>query len=282
MSVSTSALSLYLTYAPNETADAAAQARASPAVQNLMTYFQKTAPSFTSADQLLKDPRALSVVLGAFGLSAYQQDTALLRQLMTQDPTKAGSLAYRMGSSQIQAFAEALSNWSSPPFAKASSVNAIIQSYTAAQFEQNAGANSPGLSNALYFTRNIASVGGLTGLAGDSTLLQVAIAALNISYDDFANLGFDQQTSLLNAKITPADLSNPAWIKKTAEQYLLAQQVLAGPAQAAALPGSVASLFSTNAASSGDNALLTILSTAQNGSLASTSGASNPLLSLFV
>ena len=267
---------LYLTYAADEAKYAAGAVAPGTQAGALLAYFKKAAPTITSPDALLKDFKALSVVLGAFGLSDKIGQTAVLRKLLTQDPTAKTSLANTIGNAKFRAFANALSDFSTPPFATAAGLAKIVGPYTLNIFEQSADKQAPGLANALYFTRKAAAVTSVTALQSDANLLKVEVTSLGLPVDNFNLLDFNQQTAILKDKVSVPDFQRPAYIKRAAEQYLVAQQsnTDSGPAN-----GSLASLFSDFTDTSGDG-LLSILNPPSSGTDASGNSGANTL-SLF-
>ena len=271
---------LYLQYAADEPKYADAAMKANTQGTNLIQYFQANAASVTTPAQLLGNYKLLSVVLGAFNMQASINDTAILKQLMTQDPTSSTSLAQKLSNPSSQLFAKALSNWSTPPFANASDRAQIVNSYTINTFEQGTNAQAPGLGNALYFTREASSIKTLTQLQADTNLVQVAEAPTGIPYLDFGSLNFDQQTAILQKSLNVSQLGTPSYVQHLAEQYLIQQQ--GGGTGSAPAPGSVESLFSDGSAASGDD-LLSILepSSGTDTSLSGSSSGAGNLLSLF-
>lgn len=265
---------LYLTYASQEGRYAAASLKTNAQANAELAYFQKVAPSITTPDALLKNYKALSVVLGAFGLQDKIADTAILRQLLTQDPTSSTSLARKLGNAKFQLFANALSNWNPPPFSTASGVAQIATAYTTNTFETAAEVRAPGLKDALYFTREASSLKSVTAVQADQDLLKVVVTALGLPVTNFEQLSFDQQTAVLGSKLHLADLQDPVKVKRVAEQYLVDQQSKAdnGPAN-----GSVAALFTDTADTSGSS-LLDILDPSPAGT---SNDSSSSLLSLF-
>lgn len=275
-SIGFSPIALYTTYVANEGAEAASHLKADPQSSALAAYFKKVAPTLTSPAALLKDTKALTVVLGAFNLSGSINDTAILKDLLTQDPTSKSSLVQKLGSAKYQLFANALSNWKTPPFATPSAVSQIVTSYGTNVFEQSANKQAPGLGNALYFTRQAASLKSVAAVQSDFNLLAVAVTGLGLPLDNYEELGFDQQTALLTSKLHLGDLQKPAYVRQVAEQYIVSQQATAATSPA---PGSTASLFDTGADTTGD-ALLSILNPSSGADGASGSNSSG-LISLF-
>jgi hypothetical protein len=270
-------IQLYQQYAGNETKYATASLKADPQDTSLINYFNAHAASVTTPAQLLGNYKLLTVVLGAFNLQGSSKDTALLKQLMTQDPTSKTSLAQKMQNAQYLLFAQALSNWTTPPFANASDRAQLIKSYTTNTFEQTADTQAPGLADALYFTREAPNIKSITALQSDANLLKVAVNATGLTYDEYVQLGFTQQTSLLTSKIKVSQLQTPSYVKQLAEQYLIQQGGSGGSGTPA--PGSTASLFSDSSDTNGGDSVLNILDPGAN--LDTSDSSSGGMLSLF-
>ena len=136
--------------------------------QQALTAFKSEASSITTPDQLLKNYKALKVVLGAYDMSSNIDQTAVLKQLMTQDPTSSTSLAQRSGNASWKAFATAFSDWSTSPLASADTVSTITQKYLTNGYENSVQDEPPGLGDALYFTRTVTSDTKLIIIMSDS------------------------------------------------------------------------------------------------------------------
>jgi hypothetical protein len=274
---------LYLSYAANETADAVTTTKSSPEAQSLIAHFQATAAKITTPKQLLSDYKSLSVVLGAFGLSNQINNTALLNKLLTQNPSAKGSLASQLGAKYLQ-FAKAISTWNTgtgtgatkSPFAQAGDRTALVTAYEVNNFEASVNSQAPGLQDALYFTRKIASVTSVTQLQSDPTLLAVAVTTAGLPLTNFQVLSFAQQTHILTTKINLKNFQNPADVKRAAEQYLVSQQTNVNTTAQTVAPGSLLSLF--GGSDTTGNSIISILQTATgdsiSGTTASTSAAS--------
>ena len=87
----------YLSISTNEVADIAAYEKSTPAAQNAVDYLNSVASTLTTPAKLLTNYHALQVVLGAFNIGSSINQTALLQQLMTQDPSTTSSLSYKLG-----------------------------------------------------------------------------------------------------------------------------------------------------------------------------------------
>lgn len=280
----------YLTDTANELKQANASVAGNAEATNLIAYFQTHAGSVTSASSLLGNYKILSVVLGAYGLSSYANDTALVKALLTQDPTSRASVAYRSGNAKFIALGSAFANFKQSPLTSETGQTFLVNQYKYNLFEAAANTQTPGLQNALYFTRQAGSITSLTQLQSDANLLAVAVTGIGLPLTAFENLSFDQQTALLTQKFKVSDLQRPSYVTHLAELYLVQQQLSSGGKSAAAAPGSLASLFagsSVNGTSTTNgNGVLSILAAGDSSSGGSVSlfGAattSSGLLSLF-
>ncbi len=88
-----------------------------------IAYFKSVAPKLTTPAKLLSNYRALTFVTTAYGMSGQQTQTALLKDLMTQNPNSLSSLARQLGTTNYLQFAGAMSYWSPPPFSTAAGIN---------------------------------------------------------------------------------------------------------------------------------------------------------------
>ena len=266
---------LYLTYAAQESKYATSSLQSNAQANANLAYFKSVASAIKTPSALLKDYKALSVVLGAFGLQDKIGNTAILSQLMTQDPTSTSSLAHKLGDAKYQLFANALSNWNPPPFSTAAGIAQIASAFTTNTFEKAAGQQATGLNKALYFTREAASLKSVAAVQSDSDLLSVVVTSLGLPLQNFQELGFDQQTAILTKKLNFASFQDPAQVKRMAEQYLVQQQSTANDSPA---PGSVASLYDDGSDAGGNGLLGILYPSASDGS--GDDGGSN-VLSLF-
>ena len=266
---------LYLSYSGNESSFAASAIKAKPQEGLLLSYFQKVAPTLTTPAALLGNFKALTVVLTAFGLQGAISNTAVLKKLMSQDPTAKGSLAQTLGNQKYLLFATALSKWNPPPFSTAAGIASVVSSYKTNTFEAGAETQATGLQAALYFTRTIGSIKSLTQLQSDANLLAVVVTGVGLPADNFNELEFAQQTAILKNKVDLTKFKDPAFVKRFAEQYLLSKQINAASSSPA--PGTLAAAFDDTSDNSGDS-LLSILNISGSSS---TSGSSGNLLSLF-
>lgn len=220
MSVSSiSSLPIYRSVSANESARIAAFDKTDPQTRTDIAYFTKQAPTLTTPDALLKDYRSLSIVLGAFGMKANLQQKALLRKLITEDPTSKTSVAQKLANPAYLRFANAMGQFKSQPFANQANVDAVVKAIGTQNFEAAQDAQSPGMSDALYFKRSIQSLTTITQLMSDPRLLKVAQAATNMP-DQFGTLDYSFQVKLLTKQVTMKNFQYSGYVDKFVSRYL--------------------------------------------------------------
>jgi hypothetical protein len=250
------AISTYITDGKNEPALAATWAKGNGQVQADTTYFQSKAPKLTSVDALMKDYRSLKVVLGAYNVSGLLTSPALVRQLLTQDPTSASSAAQKIRNPAYQNFAKAFAQFQNNPLGSAGNVSAIVKSYVTNAYEAAQGTQTPGMQNALAFKRVASQITTVAQLMSNPAALSVAVVKLGIDFVTYGSMSYAKQVSLVTNKIKLSDFQNPKKVDTIAEQYLLQ---------------SVNDPTSWNAAPSNGNTVASLLG----------AGSSTSLLSLF-
>jgi hypothetical protein len=214
-----------------------------------IAYFKKIAPTLTTPEKLLGNYRALTFVTTAFGMSGKQDQTALLKKLMTQDPSSSSSLAQQLGTSSVLQFANALSNWSPPPFSTQAGIDKAVSGYQQNAFDTEVGQDNTVLQNALYFSQNAKGATTLYQLMADPTLLSVVTGALGIP-SAFGNLSFTQQVSMLKPLVDMKQFSTAAGVASFVNKYIAMSEVndanSGATGSSSSSPGStVASLFSS-------------------------------------
>jgi hypothetical protein len=214
---------MYEAYIKNETKYANAAAKADPATQSALAYFQKNAASITTPQALLKNYRVLQVVLGAFGLGGLINEQGILKQLLTQNPMAKTSLVQQMANPAYLQFANVMANWNPPPLSNSKTVSQIVGNYVINQFEAGSNQQMPGMQAALYFTRNIGAVTTIPELMSDSTLLGVAETALGLPMQ-FGLLSYSQQVGILSQKLNLKNFQSTSYVNQFVQKYLVMNQ----------------------------------------------------------
>lgn len=269
------AIASYLTDTKNEQALATKWAATNPQMQSDITYFQTQAPKLTSADALMKDYRALKIVLGAYNVSDLRAYPALTKQLLTQDPSVASSTAQKIGNPAYQTFAAAFSQFKNNPLGNSATVKTIVNNYVTNNYEAAQNTKTPGLQNALAFTRTAAKITTVAQLMTNTSALKVAVAQTGVNFTTYANMNYDQQVTFLNKKIKVADFQNPAKVTKMAEQYLV--QAVQDPTHWGAKDATTTTMLSLFGGSA-DTSVLSLFGVQSSDS---TSTATSPMVSLL-
>jgi hypothetical protein len=261
------AIPTFLADGKNEQALATKWAKSNGQVQSDVAYFQSKASTLTSVDALMKNYRALKVVLGAYNVPGLLSYPGLVRQLLTQDPSVSSSTAQKIGNASYLNFARAFNQFRNNPLGSASDVGAIVNSYETNSFEAAQGTQVPGMQNALAFKRMASQITTIPELMTNTAALSVAVAQTGINFMTYGNMSYDQQVSLLTKTIKLSDLQNTKTVDKMGEQYLL---------QAVQVPAS------WNASPSSGNTVASLLGADSSTSMVSLFGSSsNPIVSLF-
>lgn len=269
------AIASYLADSKNEQTQATKWARRNAQVQADISYFQAQAPKLTTADALMKDYRSLKIVLGAYNVSDLLSYPALTRQLLTQDPNATSSTARKIGNPAYQKFAAAFNQFQDKPLSNSSTVSTIVNNYVTNAYEAAQNTSTPGLQNALAFTRAAPQITSIAQLMSNKPALTVAVGQTGIDFNTYAAMNYDQQVSLLTKKIKVADFQNPAKVTKMAEQYLI--QAVGDPTKWNATSANTTTMLSLF----GGSSTTSILSLFGAGGTPTSTGSSNSTMSLF-
>ena len=228
-----------------------------------IAYFKSVAASLTTPDALLKNYRALSFVTTAFGLGSEVNQTAILKKLMTQDPTSSSSLAQQLSDNNYRKFAYAMSTWSPPPLSTRAGIDSVIAGYQEQSFETSIGGDNSALQEATYFSKNAVGLTQLSQIMADRPLLDVVRTALGIP-DAFSSLDYVQQVAILKPRVDMSQFATAAGVSKFIQKYLAMNQLKQGQAGLSSDP--IVSLFNSGSNTAGSGFALTAKSL-QTGSI---------------
>lgn len=193
--------------------------------------FRQRAAEIGSIDELMKDRRTLTFVLEAFQLESEVDKRAVVRKLLAEDPADLGSFANRMADPRYRQLNQTFGfdDGADPPLADPERVETIIRKALTNRFEKANGEANPGLREALYFKRMIATVSDVKGLMSDKVLTAVARTALGLP-KQFGLLDYEQQRSILEKRLDGVDFKDPAWANRFVQRYLALNEDAAAPA----------------------------------------------------
>jgi hypothetical protein len=235
---------MYLAYSKNEQALVKKFGQSDPQAKADTTYLQQRAPKLGTVNDLMKDYRALGIVLKAFGMSDQLAYPGLVRKLITEDPTSKTSTAQRIGNATYLRFAKAMGQYKSNPFTDPTNLAAVTDAYVLNRYEAMQGQNIPGMEQALAFKRQASQITSIAQLMTSPSLLKVAVTQTGIDYTTFGIMDYDRQVALLTRNVKLADLKNAKKVDGMAETYLVAAAQSPDSWGAATSTGNtVASLF---------------------------------------
>lgn len=212
-----------------------------------IAYFKSVASKLTTPAALLSNYRALSFVTTAYGLGSQVNQTAILKKLMTQDPSASSSLAQQLADPAYLKFAKALSNWSPPPFSTQAGVNTAIAGFKESSFETAIGKDNTALQEARYFSLNAVGLTRLSDIMADKPLLDVVTTALGLP-SSFGNLSYDQQVAILKPRVDMTQFATKAGVSGFITKYLAMDQLQQSGTSGSTAP--LLSLFSSGSSSS--------------------------------
>ena len=207
----------------NETADVATEAK-SPTVARDIALFKQGIASAKTITAALQNPNVLKVLLTANGLGDQVGFTALAQKALMSDPSSSTSLANQLSSTnsawlttaQTYDFAKnGLAELQNPKVQAA-----ITNGYAQTLWEQSLDTQTPGLSSAMQFQTQAASIKTVDQILGDPVNRDVVLTALNIPVQ-IAYQPLEAQEKTVSSRLNIAQLQNPHFVQTLTQQYLL-------------------------------------------------------------
>ena len=190
--------------------------------------------------------------------------TAILRDLMTQDPTSTSSLAQQLADPAYLKFAQALSTWSPPPFSTQSGIDSVVSGYQESSFETSVGQDNGALQEALYFSKNAVGLTQLSQIMADKPLLDVVTTALGIPAA-FGSLDYDQQVAILQPRLDMSQFATASGVSSFITKYLAMDQLQ--QSTSGADPDPILSLFNNTGSSTSSTGLSLTTASFSSGAL---------------
>ena len=207
----------------NETADVATEAKSATVARDIAAFQQgiANAKTITAA---LQNPNVLKVLLTANGLGDQVGFTALAQKALMSDPIDPNSLANQLSATnsawlsvaQTYDFAKnGLAELQNPKIQAA-----ITNGYAQTLWEQSLDTQTPGLSSAMQFQTQAASITSVDQILGDPVNRDVVLTALNIPLQ-IAYQPLAAQEQAVSSRLNVAQLQNPHFVQTLVQQYLL-------------------------------------------------------------
>lgn len=214
----------------NETKSVAATA-ADPVVRREVAAFRAAVTAAKDARSLLGKPAFMKVLLAANGLADQAQYGALARKALLSDTGKAGSLADRLTDRRWKPVAQIydFANKGLAVIRDPKVLDTIAHAYAEVTWRHSLDATTPGLSDALAFRAQAATVTSADQILGDPVLRRVVTTALGIPLQ-IAFQTLPAQERAITTRLDIAKLKDAHFVEKFAQRYLLAAANAANPA----------------------------------------------------
>lgn len=207
----------------NKTADIAQKAK-DPTVARDIAAFQKGIANAKTIQGALANPDVLKVLLTANNLGGSIGFTALAQKALMSDPSDSSSLANQLDATD-SAWLTAVKTYDFAKNGLAELQNPQVQAslanaYAQIQWEQSLDQQTPGLSSAMQFQSQAASITNVDQILGDPVNRDVVLTALNIplqiAYQDLPG-----QENAVTSRLDIGQLQNPHFVQALVQQYLL-------------------------------------------------------------
>jgi hypothetical protein len=226
----------------NQAADIATEAK-QPQVSLQIAAFTKAVQTATSVNSLLQNPNFLNVFLTANGLGSQTAYTALAQQALMSDPSNTSSLANQLSTTNsawlstaqtYNFFANGLTKIQTP-----SVMSTIANGYAEVLWRQSLDAQTPGLSNALYFLANASTLTSADAILGNSVARTVVTTAYGIPLQ-LAYQPLQAQEKAITDNVNISKLQDPKYVQNITDQYLTQLQATSS---SVSLSSSITSLY---------------------------------------
>ncbi|MDE2581524.1 MAG: DUF1217 domain-containing protein [Rhodospirillales bacterium] len=206
----------------NQTQDIKATA-AEPAVQRAIGAFTKAVQTATSPQQLLSNPTVMRVLLTANGLADQIPYTALAQKTLLSNVNQTGSLANQLTDTRWKPVVQTydFANKGLSVIQTPSVISTIANAYAEVTWRTSLDATTPGLSNALTFRQNAASVTTVDQILGDPVLRSVVTTTLGIPLQ-IAFQPLEAQQKAITSRLDIKKLQDHTFVQQFAQRYLIA------------------------------------------------------------
>ena len=225
-----------------------------------ITAFRERIGSIGSVDELMKDREVFGFVMKAYGLEDQIYAKAMMKKILTSDPTDKTSLVSRLTNAdykRINAAMEFGTDGKAKPghFADQDWVDSLVDRFVGQRIIDKQNEESPTVGSALDFMRNVSTFTNWYKVLADKDAYTVVRTALGLP-ESLATADIDAQERTLARKMDIADLQDPEKLDKFIRKYA----AIAGANEAASQAGSsgILSLFSNSSYNYGNWSPVTI------------------------
>jgi hypothetical protein len=201
---------------------------AQPMVKSAISQFIQAVNSAKSMTQLLANPAFTKVLLAANGMSDQIGYTALVTKALTSDLTDPKSLANQLADTRWKAVAGNydFSSTGLASFQNPTTIAAITAAYATNTWQTSQDSVTPGLSNALAFKTQAASITSVDQILGNITMRDVVTTALGIPRE-IAFQTINAQEQAISTQIDIKKFQDPKFVETFVQRYLIANAAAA-------------------------------------------------------
>lgn len=219
---------------------------AEPSVALETKHFLATIPKVKTVDAFLKNTRAFTYAMNAFGLGDMAYAKGYMRKVLTEGITDKKSFANRLNDERFVAFAKAFDfdNYGPLTTSRTKARQDVADAYVRQTLEIDAGAANEGVRLALYFEREAPKVKSAYGLLADPALWKVLKTVYGFP-TAMASAAIEKQAAAITQRLDLSDLQDPTKLDRLIRRFTArwdADQGLNAP---------VLALFNNNGVGSG-------------------------------
>ena len=196
-----------------------------PDVKRDIDNFTSAVNGATSAQDLLKNPTVLKVLLTANGLGDQAGYTALAQKALLSDPSDASSLVNKLSNTSWKSAAQTyqFATKGLSVIQNSSVMSTITNAYAEVKWRQSLDAATPGLSNALTFRSEASGITSVDQILGDSVLRDVVTTALGIP-KQIAYQPLEAQEKAISNRLDITKFQDASFVDRFTQRYLVAKQ----------------------------------------------------------
>lgn len=202
-----------------------ASLRKDPVIQRELARYEKVAKAAASIDDVMKDPIARKVFLTANGLASQVDYVGLATRALNSDLTDEKSLANQLAGTNAAWRETVLAyNFHALGVTIIQTTNAlrdIADNYVAEKRLDRLDEQLPGLGSAILFKRVAASLDTSTKILGSGIGREVITIALGLP-SQLAVQSIEAQEKAIEQRLDPKKLSEPAYVDRLVQRYLIA------------------------------------------------------------
>jgi hypothetical protein len=198
--------------------------RKSPDVARDIARYRKVISRAKTLDDVLKDPIARKVLLGANGLGDQSEYLGLVKKALLSDPTKADSVANKIKGVNGR-WLEMVSKYNFAQFGISKLITTagteeIVSNYVEEKRLDTLDKQLPGLGSAVLFKRVASTLDTPIKILGNALGREVVTTALGLP-KQLAVQSLEAQQLAIRQRMDASKLKEPAFADKIAQRYLI-------------------------------------------------------------